>query len=971
MPKSTDPIYLILDLETTGLSYTYDEIIEIGAIRRHPDGHTDTFSQFIKPKKPVPPFIYQLTKISENDIKKADSPKKVLTDLYDFIQPDDIIVCHNADFDINFISHHFQNNINKNLKNSTLDTLSLCRIFTPFLKSHSLESMCQYFQIAPQNAHRAIYDAQMTDSLLIKLTEFIREHVRPNDISFIVTALEHGKSQKKQNLFIKQSNINDYLFPYIKALSDEILKEALNKNYPAVNPFTTQLSHYLVGYGSKNINDYNVNDVFAPDGAFSKTFENYEHRTGQIDMSNQVLSSLENDQYLMVEAGTGVGKSLAYLVAGLIFSKKTGKRVAVSTNTKNLQEQLLFKDIPLLAKTMQVEFTASLVKGRENYLCRRKWQELLDSFRLKQANINLSPLEINALIYLYLWATYTPTGDIAENHSFADSDAAYFFKRVSSDRHLCFGRKCPHFENCFLQNARQKAEKANILIINHSLLFSLMLTDQPTLGGELEYLVIDEAHNLIHSASEYLGFSISYAEISSFLNTLYITRKEHITGMILNLKTAAIKSAIPEKDMDVLVHTIDELLGFMDLTKTTIEKPFRVAGEIVKKKGNYQKFRIKANDTDTLWIQPITEMSETLKKISQFLRSIKESVTLHEAKRFIDQSVYLDFLEKSIDRLNLFITQCENIIEPDLANNAFWLNSMETRSDDYPDGIFNIAPIQPAEILPDLIFRKVKSLICTSATLSLRGSFKYFISAMGLDRLQLNNPYGYEPKIVNEIVVPSPFDYHAQTKIINTAYLPDVTDTYFSTQTKKLIADILCERPTGTLVLFTANKDIKLMYENLIQTCFEKGILLLAQGITGSRTNILNQFKENGKAVLLGTSSFWEGIDVPGDSLKLLIVYKLPFQVPTEPIIEAYLEKLESQGKNSFMHYSVPNALLKMKQGIGRLIRSKTDKGVILILDNRITKKSYGQYFKEILPTGMYSTSNPVETFDIVIKGLM
>jgi len=969
MPKPTDTTYLIIDLETTGLSYTNDDIIEIGAIRLHPDGHTDTFSQFIKPKKPVPPFIYQLTKISENDIKKADDPKKVLTALHAFINPDDIIVCHNTDFDINFLRYNFDKKINKDLSNHTLDTLSLCRIFTPFLKSHSLDNMTQYFQIDLPHAHRAIYDAQATATLLTKLTEFILEYVLPHDISFILTVLEYAKNQKKHSIFARNKDINDYLLPYIKNIHDEILKNAMKKSPSKENPYNTHLSHHLVGSGTKNATEYTINDVFAQDGAFSKTFENYEHRTGQIDMSNEVLAALETDQYLLVEAGTGVGKSLAYLVSGLLYSKKTGKRIVVSTNTKNLQEQLLFKDIPLLAQTLQLEFTASLVKGRENYLCLRKWNELINSFRLKQANINLSNNEIIALLYLYMWATHTPTGDIAENHSFADSDASYFFKKVSSDRHLCFHRKCAHFDKCFLQNARQKAEKANILIINHSLLFSIFQSEQATFG-DIEYLVIDEAHNLIHSAAEYLGFSLSYAEISGFLNSIYVAKKEHISGMVLNLKTATIKSAIPENDKNSLVRTIDELLGYMDLGKACIEKPFRTAGEIVRQKGSYQKFRIKAGDTDTRWVAPITEMQENLKKISLFLRSIKESVMLHEAKHFVDQAIYLDFLEKSIERMNLYITHCDDIIEPDLENNAFWLNNMDTRTDDYPDGIFNIATIQVNEILPDLIYRRVKSLICTSATLSLRGSFKYFSTALGFDRIRPDNTFGFEPKIVNEKIVPSPFNYHTQTKIINTAYLPDPADQYYPLQAIKLLTEILTEKPTGTLVLFTANKDIKLMYEYLIQTCFEKGILLLAQGITGSRTNILNQFKEDGKAVLLGTSSFWEGIDVPGDSLKLLIMYKLPFQVPSEPIIEAYLEKLEKQGKNSFMYYSVPNALLKMKQGIGRLIRSKTDKGVILILDNRVSRKQYGQYFREILPTTLHSTGNPVETLDIVIEGL-
>jgi Rad3-related DNA helicase len=223
---------------------------------------------------------------------------------------------------------------------------------------------------------------------------------------------------------------------------------------------------------------------------------------------------------------------------------------------------------------------------------------------------------------------------------------------------------------------------------------------------------------------------------------------------------------------------------------------------------------------------------------------------------------------------------------------------------------------------------------------------------------------------LREKIVPSPFNYDEQTLIINTAFLPNNTDAYFLPQSRELIKAILENNKVGSLILFTSYKDLKALYEGLEQPCFENDTLLLAQGVSGSRTAILNQFIDDGKAVLLGTSSFWEGVDVQGESLELLILYKLPFQVPTEPIVEAYLEKLEKEGKQSFMYYSLPNALLRMRQGIGRLIRSKTDRGVILILDNRISTKDYGRYFREICPTKIYSTKNPTETVDAVTKKL-
>jgi len=346
---------------------------------------------------------------------------------------------------------------------------------------------------------------------------------------------------------------------------------------------------------------------------------------------------------------------------------------------------------------------------------------------------------------------------------------------------------------------------------------------------------------------------------------------------------------------------------------------------------------------------------------------------VHESKNFKDQDILLDFFSKSVERLNNFVRQIDSLTEPDFDKNAYWLSCLEVQIENYPLGIFHYAPIMVNDILPDIMYNRIKSIVFTSATLSLRGNFKFFVSNMGLDRLKNTEEEQQgagEQKTVHELVVPSPFDYDKQTLIVNTSFLPDINDAYFKIHSKELIKAIIENNKVGTMVLFTSYNDLKMMYEGLEQTCFENDILLLAQGMSGSRSAMLNQFKENGKAVLLGTSSFWEGVDVQGESLSLLILYKLPFQVPTEPIIEAYLEKLEKEGKRSFMHYSLPNALLKMRQGVGRLIRNKTDRGVILILDNRITTKPYGQYFREIIPTKIISTQNPVETIDLVTKKL-
>ena len=1063
--------FVVVDIETTGLSWTQNEIIEIGAIRFNTDGTNERFSKFIRPMEKVPLFIYKLTKIREEDLRQANRAKIVLKELSDFISDEDIIVCHNADFDIKFLNHHLSKNRLQEIGNPILDTVVLSRIFLPFLNNHKLGSVAEYFQINLENAHRAIYDAEATGLVLQKLTDFIINYIKADEINFLVTIAEYSVRQERGSNRFMIKELNDYLLPFLTHLRDYMIKYALLKKGAEDNPFAfthynfienivemdkLQITNHKLqitssppspphsqahGGGNSGVNSQaheggnagmslaqGIDEIFGEGGSFAKTFDNYELRTGQIDMSKAVLDAFEKEEYLLVEAGTGVGKSLAYLVPSLLFSQKTSKKIVVSTNTKNLQEQLLFKDLPLIIKAVPMSFSAVLVKGRDNYLCMRKWQEIYESFQLKQGSIPFTPSEAMGMLYIFLWAINTKTGDITENNAFHNTKYGGIWKRLASDRHLCLGKKCHYHGRCFLMEVRKKAEKANVLIVNHSLLFSDIQNEQPTLG-EIDYLIFDEAHNLLRSASDYLGLSLSYPDILSFLNTIFQIRSDFQYGMIVNLKNLTMKSMIPENEKTALIKTIEGLTDYMRDSKEIVETPFKLAGDIAKNKGSYNKFRIKQTEKDNDLGKSLKAFQEYLVKITKEIRHIHGNLMTYESKKFQDQDTMLDFLSRTAENLLNHIKNLDELIDPNLNKYAYWLSSLDIQSDNYPTGIFNYAPIQVNDILPDILYRRVKSLIFTSATLSLRNRFKFFVENMGLDKIQITNrksqitntpPYpphkcggenfphkcggedfphkcggedfphkcgGETPptfmggagggnseetwsRIVNEKIVHSPFDYDKQTLILNTEFMPAISDSYFLPQSKDLIKAILEINKVGTLILFTAKRDLEAIHDGIEQVCFENDILLLAQKGSSGRSNILNQFIHDGKAVLLGTNSFWEGVDVQGESLELLILHKLPFQPPTEPVVEALHEKLDKEGKNAFMHYTLPVALLRMRQGIGRLIRSKTDRGVILILDNRISTKHYGSYFKEIIPTKIYSTKNPTETIDAITKKL-
>ncbi|MCK4694606.1 MAG: DNA polymerase III subunit epsilon, partial [Candidatus Cloacimonetes bacterium] len=372
--------------------------------------------------------------------------------------------------------------------------------------------------------------------------------------------------------------------------------------------------------------------------------------------------------------------------------------------------------------------------------------------------------------------------------------------------------------------------------------------------------------------------------------------------------------------------------------------------------GNYGKLRIRNLEDLPFITEYLGKIIIFWENFSKIIMSIKDLLTGVNSSLLIDYEKHMDNIDGIQQRISEFYNGMISMYNPDLKEYAYWLESFKTADENYPNGILNYAPLNINQILNDKLYANVKSIVFTSATLAIRGIFKYYSNRMGLDLLEK----GY----VQELVVDSPFDYKKQTMILVAGFLPEPKDRFFPAQSIELIKKAIEVSQAGTMVLFTSYKDLNNGYEEVSEDFYSKNILLLAQDKGMGRTAILNEFRENKKAVLLGTNSFWEGVDIPGESLELLVLYKLPFLAPTEPIVEAYLEKLQAEGKDSFMFYMLPNALLKYRQGFGRLIRNKTDKGVVLVLDNRILTKRYGHYFKDIVPANTIITSSVVEILD-------
>ncbi|MDX9977456.1 MAG: helicase C-terminal domain-containing protein [Candidatus Cloacimonadales bacterium] len=928
--------FVVFDIETTGLSSYNDEIIEIAAVRYEKGVKTDSFTSVIKPEREVSPFIYQLTQISPEELKKGISIKKALQNFLAFIKPNDMLMAHNSAFDMAFINAKSLKALNKRIYNDVLDNLDIARIFLPTLNNHKLETLVEHFNLYNEGAHRAINDAEVTGKVFYKIIEYAAENIALDTMNFLYNVADY-------------SEYSPALISIFEILRKHIIKYSLIKGQKTNN----EKNLNYIKHEPKNHASYGINDIFEENGLLNKSFVGYQVRKGQIDMANAVLAAQESNEFLLVEAGTGVGKSLAYLIPSIQFCFKKGEKVVVSTNTKNLQEQLIMKDLPLIQQAIDTPFTATIVKGRENYICIRKWKEIYSEFTINANVQNFSKLEAIGLLFIAVWAQNTKSGDISENTAFEGSEYSFIWKRAASERHLCIGKKCPEYGRCYLMDIRMKAEKSNIVIVNHSLLFSDFLNENNALGT-FNYLVIDEAHNLLNSAAQHLGLSMAYYDVNGFITSLFYTGKKYQNGLLVNLKTNAMKSTFISSKKEQIVKTIDQMIDHIEDKHDCVPTLFKTIADYANGHNNYGKIRVK---DITKFPDYIKHSKELINYLSVLLQSAEGLVALMkgiDSKTFVDYDNQMTAIEGICERLFEIINDIKTTQNPNIDDYTLWFSTIRAKDDKYPAGVINYAPIEVNKILPDLIFHKIKSIVFTSATLALRGSFKYFISNLGLDKTK--------EIVINELIADSPFDYDKQSLVLNTTYLPDNKDIYFSPQSIDLLKRIIAANKVGTMVLFTSYKDLNMAYDELSTVCYENKISLLAQGKTGSRSSILKEFIKQKNAVLLGTSSFWEGVDVQGESLSLLVLYKLPFQVPSEPTVEALIEKLEKQGLNSFMHYSLPNALLKVRQGFGRLIRSKQDSGVVLVLDNRIKTKRYGSYFAEILPTRIRFMQNPEQT---------
>ncbi|GAK55916.1 helicase c2 [Candidatus Vecturithrix granuli] len=616
----------------------------------------------------------------------------------------------------------------------------------------------------------------------------------------------------------------------------------------------------------------NVHTIFTQDGLLAKTLPYYEYRRGQVEMSQAVAEAFRRHQHLIVEAGTGVGKTLAYLIPAIFSKVKT----VVSTGTKNLQEQLFFKDIPYLRKYVSNDFHAVYMKGRANYLCLKR----LNLFR-QQALFHDTD-EAKIFQKIQKWTTTTKSGDRAELDGVPENYGPW--REVCCTRETCNSQQCECYGHCFLYKMKREAEEANLIIVNHHLLFADLAIKGLGLGEvipEYEALIFDEAHLLENIATSY--FSIS---VNSY-------QAEEITqNVVRELANAKIKN-------DTILKTLQNL-------QQTSQKLFRCF-ETAESRYRLREHTMKA---EAYKVAPDT--ANTLLMLSSQLRGLKDST---EELRFI-----ADRVEQTKQGLELIL----NMSEPGY---VYWCE-IQGR------GVFlHASPIDISQEMRRNIFQQFPRIVLTSATLSTGNNFQFVKERLGLDR-----PV--------ELIVESPFDYERQAVLYLPQWMPEPNSRDFVEFAASEIKKILEKSQGRAFVLFTSYKNMDDVYERLKHALPYK---LLKQG-QKNRSALLEEFKRDVHSVLFGTSSFWQGVDVQGEALSCVIIDKLPFASPSEPIVEARIEDLNNRRENPFMSYQVPAAIITLKQGLGRLIRSKQDQGILCILDSRLLTKQYGRVFLESLP---------------------
>lgn len=904
-----------LDIETTGLDPKEHAIIEIGAVKFDSNRVQAEWSTLIHPGQRIPPAITRLTGITDQMVLQAPHVEQILNELSDFVG-DLPIVGHNIGFDLAFFRKL------KTFKHNDLyDTYELAAVLIPNAGRYNLGALLQILGIPLPWIHRSLPDAQASRAVYLRLLERAQELPLPILAEILRLA----------------ENVDWYgyhpLNQVFKSRSREIVvpqMEGAGYFFPEFNGYLKHSAANLEPSGEiKNLEEEELAALLEPGGIFARQFSGYEFRQEQVAMLRSITGALNNAQHLMVEAGTGIGKSIAYLIPAALWSMQNKERLVISTNTINLQDQLINKDIPDLQNSLELDLHATVLKGRSNYLCPRR----LESLRQRYPQ---NADELRVLAKILVWLLDTKTGDRSEINLNGPAERDVWM-RFSADDEACSTENCQKkmSGNCPFFQARQSAHHAHIVIVNHALLLTDVATGNRILP-EYNYLIVDEAHHLESATTNALSFQVSQNQVVHSIKELGSTG----SGLLAWLMEAVQKILGP-----------GDVASFNKLAERLTDQAFRLenlSGNFFKavksfvdeqnerrEHGMYshQERITPATRTQPAWSdievswdeaqQTLQNLLETLTKIIQGIADINNSLPDEDNELFGSFSSIYKRLYELNEQVNALV------FEPS-AERVYWVEVQSNQT----QLTLHTAPVHIGPLMERFIWNEKSAVILTSATLTTAGEFDYIrsrLNAENVEELQLGSPFDYETSSLLYIVedIPEPPDRQRYQKFVEIGLIN------------------LCRATGGkTLALFTSYDQLRRTSRAISSALAKHDITVYEQGEGASPHTLLETFRRSERAVLLGTRAFWEGIDIPGEALSVLVIVKLPFDVPTEPIVAARAESFD----DPFYQYSLPEAVLRFRQGFGRLIRSKSDRGVVAIFDRRLITKQYGRYFLDSLP---------------------
>lgn len=842
-------------------------------------------------------------------MESAYSIDEVMPDFEKFLGDFPLLVGHNVGFDLSFLKRHFSIKLMVAANELLLDTAALAALVWPGLGKYSLAHLVEFIGIKRDVAHRAHADAQATGELYLR--ELSALAACPEKVRNFAAGLLFGggsRSAVLQSLMGFDKSLLPDAPAYAHDYGDNVTGETSirpNEDY-------------------EKIDVEQIKSIFA--GDLPKAFSDFEDRPQQLAMALEVARAFNQSEALLAEAPTGVGKSLAYLIPAVKWAEANGEPVTISTQTKNLQDQLFNKDIPLVKKALDFDFKAVLLKGRANYVCLFKYYELIN-----EAINSFGAEERNALLPLVNWVETTRTGDIAECGRFNPSRQRYLWSRISCEGNFCLGRACRFYNRCFLFRVRNEAATAHLRIINHYLLFADFAASGDLIRSS-GHLIADEAQNLERVAAAYLGPQLNHGKLRIFFNQLFMIRPVESGFLALVKAKVAMAGIAAEKK---IIGKINELQRKLLMARDKISTFFdRLSSETLKQHANGGESR-EIRYHDLRQFVPAELADECLAILVEYESILLDfAIELELCDDFKDHnelSVRARALAQDLHELRQAF---EFLVYPDDTNYVYWIEIGQKRE----AGLVS-APLEVGKILDEKLYESLKTIIFCSATLSVAGDFSYYRKRLGLD-------LGASERTCH-LALDSPFDLEKRVGFFEAGYMPEPNAAEFESQGAEAIYELFRTISVRGMVLFTSYKNIAGVVNNIGGKLIESGFDLFVQDSNMSPFQLLSRFRRSPKGIIFGTDSFWEGVDLPGQELELLVIAKLPFSVPDRPWIKANLDKIKDDGGNPFLEFSLPEAVIKFRQGFGRLIRKNTDSGCVVVLDSRLSGKKYGRYFAD------------------------